>query len=251
MHANKKEFIMIFQQVNQIRLSIIFIAFSINFLTSYKIEATLLPNVFINEIHYDNVGGDQNEFIELAGSASIDLFGWSLHFYNGSNGEKYKTFTIFESTVLTDEVNGFGFSGFNISGIQNGSPDGIALADADQNIIQFISYEGFFTANDGIAEGITSSDIGVEELSNSPLGYSLQLNGMGNKYGDFMWEPTQVQSFNNINNSQVFVRTGSEPIPINEPSSYWVFILALALLSSRLIITCKKKIENLKVISER
>jgi len=218
---------MIFQQVNQIRISIIFIFFSISLLISLKIEATLLPNVFINEIHYDNTGGDQGEFIELAGNAGLDLFGWSLHFYNGSNGEEYKTFTISESILLTDEDNGFGFSGFNISGIQNGSPDGIVLADNNQNIIQFISYEGFFTANDGIAVGIVSHDIGVEELSNTPLGFSLQLMGYGEQYTDFSWSNSQVNTFGFVNTNQEFILKSQPPIKVTEPDNLIVIMFLL------------------------
>ena len=30
------------------------------------------------------------------------------------------------------------------NGIQNGSPDGIALVDSSSNVIQFLSYEGTF-----------------------------------------------------------------------------------------------------------
>ena len=34
--------------------------------------------VFINEIHYDNIGADANEGIEVAGPSGTDLTGWSL-----------------------------------------------------------------------------------------------------------------------------------------------------------------------------
>src|SRR5262245_8983842 len=42
------------------------------------------PAVFINEIHYDNVGTDTGEFIEIAGPAGTDLAGWRLVRYNGA-----------------------------------------------------------------------------------------------------------------------------------------------------------------------
>ena len=57
--------------------------------------------------------------------------------------------------------------------IQNGSPDGIALG-YDGSLIQFLSYEGTFTAIDGIANGVLSSDIGVSEDGNQ-TGMSLGL----------------------------------------------------------------------------
>jgi hypothetical protein len=42
--------------------------------------------VFINELHYDNVGTDSGEAIELAGPAGTDLTGWTLVLYNGTSG---------------------------------------------------------------------------------------------------------------------------------------------------------------------
>ena len=41
-------------------------------------------SVFINEIHYDNVGTDSGEKVEIAGPAGTDLSGWKLVRYNGS-----------------------------------------------------------------------------------------------------------------------------------------------------------------------
>ena len=33
-------------------------------------------SVFINEIHYDNVGTDSGEAVEIAGPAGTDIGGW-------------------------------------------------------------------------------------------------------------------------------------------------------------------------------
>jgi hypothetical protein len=33
------------------------------------------PGVFVNEIHYDNVGADTGEAVEIAGAAGTDLSG--------------------------------------------------------------------------------------------------------------------------------------------------------------------------------
>ena len=81
--------------------------------------------IFINEIHYDNSGADENEGIELAGSAGSSLDGWSLALYNGTNGAVYNTENL--SGTFINQANGYGFISFSISGIQNGAPDGIAL----------------------------------------------------------------------------------------------------------------------------
>jgi len=53
--------------------------------------ADIAPVIFINEIHYDNDGGDTGEFIEVAGSAGFDLSTCQLVLYNGNNSAPYNT----------------------------------------------------------------------------------------------------------------------------------------------------------------
>lgn len=157
-------------------------------------------SVFINEIHYDNAGGDMNEGVEIAGPAGTDLTGWSLEFYNGSNGTIYSTLML--SGIIDDEFSGFGALAFLEAGIQNGAPDGIALIDDSGTLIQFLSYEGTLTATDGTASGTTSTDIGVSETSSTILGESLQLTGMGEIYTDFSWTGPVTSSFGDLNAGQ-------------------------------------------------
>jgi len=47
--------------------------------------AQAVTPVFINEIHYDNVGTDVGEAIEIAGPAGTNLTGWRIVRYNGNN----------------------------------------------------------------------------------------------------------------------------------------------------------------------
>ncbi|MEL6527380.1 MAG: hypothetical protein AAFQ07_16890 [Chloroflexota bacterium] len=117
--------------------------------------------VFINEFHYDNDSTDTGEFVEVAGIAGTDLTQWSVVFYNGSNGTVYRTETL--SGILTDAGNGVGFTVIDLpsNGIQNGAPDGIALVDPNNGVVQFLSYEGSFTAVGGAADGLQSTDVGV------------------------------------------------------------------------------------------
>ncbi|PSN20823.1 hypothetical protein C7271_00035 [filamentous cyanobacterium CCP5] len=134
-----------------------------------------MATVFINEFHYDNAGTDTGEFIEIAGPVGTNLSGWSLVLYNGNGGGAYDTVAL--SGVVADQADGFGtvVVDFPPNGLQNGSPDGIALVDTSGNVVEFISYEGSFTAIDGPAVGLTSTDIGVAETSSTPIGQSLQL----------------------------------------------------------------------------
>ncbi|HAC65731.1 MAG TPA: endonuclease [Cyanothece sp. UBA12306] len=168
--------------------------------------------VFINEIHYDNSGSDVGEFIELAGSAGTNLDGWSIVLYNGNNGSVYNTIDLTGNT-FTDQNNGFGFVSVFISGIQNGSPDGIALVDNETNVVQFLSYEGSLTAIGGPADGLTSTDIGVSESSSTPIGFSLQLTGTGSQAEDFTWTSPAIETPDAVNNGQSFGTTPPPPPP--------------------------------------
>ncbi|MEM9611841.1 MAG: ExeM/NucH family extracellular endonuclease [Actinomycetota bacterium] len=164
--------------------------------------------VFINELHYDNAGADVGEFVEVAGPAGTDLDGWTLVPYNGNGGGQYSATGL--SGVIDDEGSGFGAVSFAISGLQNGSPDGIALVDDSGTVIQFLSYEGVFDATDGAASGQTSTDIGVSEGSSTPVGQSLQLTGTGTSAGDFVWVGPGIESPNTLNAGQTF---GTPPPP--------------------------------------
>ncbi|MEM7109235.1 MAG: endonuclease, partial [Bacteroidota bacterium] len=170
--------------------------------------------VFINEIHYDNIGADSGEGIELAGPSGTDLSNWSLVLYNGNGGASYSVINL--SGILSDQQGGFGTAFFSTVGIQNGSPDGLALLDASSAVIQFLSYEGSFTATNGPANGLISEDIGVAESSSTPVGISLQLGGTGSVYADFTWQLGQPNTYDAVNVNQVFgTDSGSAPI-INE-----------------------------------
>ncbi|MFQ5597982.1 MAG: PEP-CTERM sorting domain-containing protein [Nitrospiria bacterium] len=173
-------------------------------------EASAIP-IFINEIHYDNAGADTGEAVEIAAPAGSDLAGWSLVLYNGSNGLSYRTTAL--TGIIADQQAGFGTRSFGILGIQNGAPDGLALIDPSSSVIQFLSYEGVLTANNGPAAGMSSTDIGVFESGSTPVGHSLQLAGNGNTYGDFSWESPNLNTFGNVNTRQSFVAPAAVPEP--------------------------------------
>jgi predicted extracellular nuclease len=166
------------------------------------------PTVFINEIHYDNASTDAGEAIEIAGLAGTNLAGWSIVLYNGSGGAVYATFPL--SGLLPDLGGGFGVAAFSTLGLQNGSPDGIALVNGT-TVVQFLSYEGAFVAVGGAANGLSSTDIGVVEAGADPVGLSLQLTGSGSTYDDFTWAAPQAATFGAFNAGQTL--SGGPPIP--------------------------------------
>ena len=161
------------------------------------------PPVFINEIHYDNTGTDAGEFIEIAGPAGTDLTAWNLVLYNGSGGAVYDTDPVNATIPLGG---GFGVVVVNypVNGIQNGAPDGIALVDDSGTVVQFLSYEGSFTAVGGPADGLTSTDIGVSETGTEPVGQSLQLTGTGTGGDDFTWTGPATATSGAFNTGQTF-----------------------------------------------
>jgi len=167
------------------------------------------PTPFINEIHYDNASTDVGEAVEIAGPAGTDLTGWSLVLYNGNGGAAYDTIDL--SGVIPDQQNGYGTLSFARAGIQNGSPDGLALVDYANNVIQFLSYEGAFTAVGGPADGMASTDIGVSEGSATAVGDSLQLTGTGLTYDGFTWTGPIPSTFGAVNTNQFFASGPSNP----------------------------------------
>ncbi len=156
-------------------------------------------NVWINEFHYDNTGADVDEGVEVAGPAGLDLAGYSLWLYDGACVCHYETTNL--TGVIPNQSNGFGTVWFPIVGIQNG-PDAIALVYGTTQVIQFISYEGVFTATNGPASGMTSVDVGVFQPTTGPVGHSLQLCGSGTNYAAFAWSTNLPHTRGLINDCQ-------------------------------------------------
>jgi 5'-nucleotidase len=125
---------------------------------------------FLSEIHYDNVGADSGEAIEVEAPAGSDLTGWQIVLYNGNNGAAYGTRTLSGTVPAAGVV----VLTYPVDGVQNGSPDGIALVAPDGGVAEFVSYEGTFAAVGGPADGRAGVDLGVAETTSTPVGHSLQ-----------------------------------------------------------------------------
>lgn len=170
-------------------------------------------NAWINEIHYSDLGTDTNEFVEVViqNPGNYMLSGFGVFLYNGNNGESYDTKTL-DLFTAGATVNGFTiyYYMYPTNGIQNGEPDGIALAYNEVLIPgQFLSYEGAFQGVGGPADGIMSVDIGVLE-GGEPDGSSLQLSGSGSFYSDFTWQPPAAETHGQENNDQDLMLVGIE-----------------------------------------
>ena len=133
-----------------------------------------------------------------------------VHLYNGKNGRSYgSSLSLDEFTPGPSNTPGLPALYFKeISGIQNGSPDGIAL-EIDGVVREFLSYEGTFTAIDGIAAGLTSSSVGVVQGPNTPASQqSISRTGNGRIAEDFEWS---IQPGNHTRRNQYWAEFWSKP----------------------------------------
>ena len=135
--------------------------------------------VRISEIHYDNLSTDTGEAIEVSAPAGTDLTGWSVVLYNGSNGQSYDTDPLSGVIAASCGMRGVTVLNYPANGIQNGSPDAIALVDNTGAVVEFLSYEGPLTATNGPASGLTATDIVAFQNGNGPIGETLQRNAAG------------------------------------------------------------------------
>lgn len=186
---------------------------------------------WINEIHYDNISTDTNEGIEIAGPAGMILTGWQIVGYNGNGAAAYSSVSL--SGVIPNQQNGFGTLWFPFTGLQNGAPDGIALADPTNTVIQFLSYEGTFVAIGGVAGGMSSTDIVVLEPGTDAVDLSLQLQGTGDEYTDFTWVSPAAHTRGAINNNQMF--EADQPVPA--VSTWTMIILVMLVLVAGTVVT--------------
>ena len=193
--------------MRRVALAAAVLALSLSCTTSERLAPTFdlvsdltissLPAVRISEIHYDNVGTDAGEAIEVSGPAGTDLTGWSIVLYNGSGGAVYDTDALPTPIPATCDTRGVVVLNYPANGIQNGSPDGVALVDASGAVVEFLSYEGTFTAVGGPANGLVSVSISVSEAGGEPLGQSLQRNGAD------VWSGPSASTFGACNDNEL------------------------------------------------
>ena len=135
----------------------------------------------INEFHYDNTGIDVNEFVEIRiignlGSQPADLSQYSVSLYNGTDQSFYFTETL-DNLIQTCDASNCYYVLDSIT-IQNGAPDGIALS-GPSGLLEFLSYEGIFTAGNGIASGVLSVNVGVFESSSTNVNGAIEKSQAG------------------------------------------------------------------------
>lgn len=136
-----------------------------------RIDAASLPDVRFSELHYDFPNDNQSVEVEGPGGMDFGESGWGVAFYDGDPGKMYAWRDL--AGLIDADTCGRSYVYLFLGNLmQRGSPDGIALikpADAEhpyQQVVEFLSYEGSFTATDGPAAGKRSVDIGKAETRN-------------------------------------------------------------------------------------
>ena len=129
---------------------------------------------FISEIHYDNAGADVNELVAVTGPAGLDLSGWWIVLYNGSNGQPYSSVALSGQLGMGGEPWSEGY--WSVAGIQNG-PDAVALVSATDQLVDFVAYESAVSATTGAATGAVARLLPVSEGTGSAPTSSLQRTG--------------------------------------------------------------------------
>ena len=161
------------------------------------LAAVTMPPVRIAEIHYDDASFDSGEAIEVSAPTGTALAGWRVVLYNGSATQR----SAYDTTALDGLVpaacgtRSVVVVSYPVDGIQNGAPDGVALVDPAGTVVEFLSYEGTFTAASGFAAGMTSVDIGVSEAGSTAEGETTSLK----RTKDNTWEKSSPRSFGSCN----------------------------------------------------
>ena len=139
---------------------------------------TSCGHLVINEVDYDQVSTDFDEYIEILNPTSItlSLANVSLVLVNGANNTTYSVISlasagslapgqylvVASSTVAVAPGAKVVLFGAASGNVQNGSPDGIALVDGSTGtLIDAFSYEGSMAAANVTGVGVVSLDEGI------------------------------------------------------------------------------------------
>nr|BAD83843.1 transglutaminase [Physarum polycephalum] len=180
-----------------------------------------MTTVFFNEIHYENLGFDIKEGVEIAGPAGVNVDGWKIVIYDAHGAQKGE---LAIHGLLPNQQNGWGTLYIPVALPNLRGGNALALVNYRGEVLHFISWGGNITARDGPAAGRAAEHISKEETIFTPCGTSIQLVGTGNKYEDFRWDGPHFQTFGGVNKHQTFTRlvTPPAPVPVVPPPTHEV-----------------------------
>ena len=152
---------------------------------SINVNKDRLP--YINELHYDNVGTDVNERIEVAVNG-LDTGVYFLSVFNNAvNGLVYASNDPSVATISAPDGNGIKYIVFTINGLGDGPFLSIYLTDSSNTALERLSFEG-------VISGFDETEIGVFEDGNGPSNFSLQ-----RRVGETTWDPPRQNTFGSAN----------------------------------------------------
>lgn len=163
--------------------------FIVNFIFVFAFAFVLnAQEVFINEINYLN---EERPFVEVVAPSTIDIDGYTLHYYNAA-GEVYHTQPVEVGSSDNDPNIGNSPSDECISRfviidvviMLTDDKSGVAMTDPHNSLVQYVTYGGTNVAQGGPAKNVVSDNIGKQATDDA----SLQLTGEGNSYDDFIWD---------------------------------------------------------------
>ncbi len=188
-----------------------FVAFLAVFLCANAASAD--TRIWINEFNYGNLGAGESEFVEIVvnqnpggpGFNNPQLDEIQVDLYDGATGTTYATTTLDQLPKTSDAQ--LDYFLWDIS-MQDGDPDGISLAVFSATS-QFFSYGGTFTATNGPALGILSTDIGFTESDTNDVNQSIGLTGVGETFEGFSWSAPMTATPGSLNMGQTVPEPGS------------------------------------------
>jgi uncharacterized protein len=139
-------------------------------------------DVRVNEFHYENIGSDIGEFIEIRAKRGLDVSQMNVGYFSVTGQFETLAFTASGWMKTSDAV--YDYYVYNLE------PDKLALKTGAIYIsdgtpfayLDFVSYGGY---GGGAKE---YNDIGVTETSTTPVGHSLQCKD------DRTWSPAKVNT---------------------------------------------------------
>jgi uncharacterized protein len=149
----------------------------------------------LNEIHYDNIYSDADQFVEFVFQADAGISAMSIGgivLYDGTTGKSTLAFGVADATFFFDsDDKNIGYVVWDIE-LEDGL-SGVALVDNCNSVLQFVSYEGSILGKEGVAEDQVSTDIGYSQSGSGAAGLSLQRIGIGfvQSRDDNKWVHTQ------------------------------------------------------------